>query len=120
MTNSRAFYAVIWTADSKSYTRTFETLAEARNFAFQRFGGDPDTPWSIERRQQVPVAGQPAQFEQPPGKEASRAPRRRARWREAAEQLAWRNRVLEQLNRKRAADEEPLSEPWWEPDGNLR
>lgn len=94
-------------------------MTEARNFADQELRG-PDMIWSIERRQQVIVAGQSAQFEQPPRKEASRAPRRRARWREAAEQLAWRNRVLEQLNRKRAADEEPLSEPWWEPDGNLR
>ena len=119
MTNSPAFYAVIWTADSKSMTRIFATLTEARNFADQELRG-PDMIWSIERRQQVFVAGQSAQFEQPPRKEASRAPRRRARWREAAEQLAWRNRVLEQLNRKRAADEEPLSEPWWEPDGNLR
>lgn len=120
MTNSPAIYAVIWIGDDLTQTRTFETLARARSFASERFGTGADTGWSIERRQQVFVAFQPSQFEQPPSHEAPRTPRRRVRWREPAEQLAWRNQMLEKLNRKRAADEEPLAEPWWEPNTNLR
>lgn len=51
MATSPAFYAVIWTENDQIQTRTFDTLAKARSFAFQRFGAGAETGWSIERRQ---------------------------------------------------------------------